>query len=121
MNRSRLFCVLVALFSWCAVAEANEDALAVIRKSADAVFKSDTLYFERVSASPKVKGKSMAFKDRYYLQNNPDGTFNAFFQQTLFTSNVIVTNIDTMYLKNAEGLWELYPALAINISSFAKD
>lgn len=102
-------------------AQFSEDVETVLKKSADAVYKSDTLYCERDYSLPEVRGKIFQCKERYYLQNNSDGTFNALFQSTIFTGSAKMPTFDSVYLKNAEGLWEVYPTLAINVSGIAKD
>ena len=124
MNLSLRITVLVLVFSICSFrvdAQTKESAEDILAKCADVLFKSDTVYYERDFQTPETKGKVLQCKERYYLQNKPDGTYDARSHQTIFTGVAQVTNYTTIYVKNDEGLWDIYPTLAINISAFVKN
>jgi hypothetical protein len=113
--------IILTIFGFQIKAQSSEDAYTVLKKSADMVYKSSTLYWERDFSESTVSGKTFQCKEQYYLQNNSNGTFNALYDLTVFTGIAKMPDFHTIFLKNAEGLWEVYPTLAIDVSSISKD
>jgi len=94
-------------------AEPAPDVEAVLGRSLSVLTNARTLYFE---ATRRQQGDNI--REKYYLQND-NGSL-----KIRVESSVVVSwmHVDTLYIKNDTGIWEVDPDQAIEVSkAFAAD